>query len=275
MRPLTTAAAPAAIALLEQDPIDNALAGSRLVDITGTRMLSREFSGLFHRGDLTALLWHGISLSVMGEVSQGDLELLAERARRARREYASVVGPSRDVARLWPLVRSSLGRPREFRWTQLMMLADQRPSVAPSDELRFARPEEADLVFPAAVAMFKEEVGTDPTAWDGGRSYRDRVEQLIAERRTAVVRRGDDIVFKADVGAIFGPVAQIHGVWTAPAERGKGLGSAAMARAVQLFQLQHSTPQVTLYVNDFNSAARRAYTQAGFRQVGEFASLLF
>jgi predicted GNAT family acetyltransferase len=34
-------------------------------------------------------------------------------------------------------------------------------------------------------------------------------------------------------------------------------------------------PAVSLYVNDFNAPARRAYERVGFSQVGTFASILF
>jgi uncharacterized protein len=34
-------------------------------------------------------------------------------------------------------------------------------------------------------------------------------------------------------------------------------------------------PGVSLYVNDFNAPARRAYERVGFVQVGSFASILF
>jgi hypothetical protein len=35
------------------------------------------------------------------------------------------------------------------------------------------------------------------------------------------------------------------------------------------------SPVVSLYVNDFNAPARAAYLRAGFREVGEFMSVLF
>ena len=34
-------------------------------------------------------------------------------------------------------------------------------------------------------------------------------------------------------------------------------------------------PTVSLYVNDFNVAARRAYARVGFNEVGRFTSVLF
>src|SRR5690606_4475838 len=133
---------------------------------------------------------------------------------------------------------------------------------------------EEALVLPAAVAMFREEVGVDPLAGDGGRSYRARVAELIRRRRTYIVLEDGQVLFKADVGALFGTVAQIHGVWVHPEARGRGLGRAGMAALVARVRRDHA-PQVSLYVNDFNTPARRAYAASGFHQVGELSTILF
>jgi predicted GNAT family acetyltransferase len=47
-----------------------------------------------------------------------------------------------------------------------------------------------------------------------------------------------------------------------------------MAELVALVRRDHA-PQVSLYVNDFNEPARRAYAASGFRQVGELTTILF
>jgi predicted GNAT family acetyltransferase len=47
-----------------------------------------------------------------------------------------------------------------------------------------------------------------------------------------------------------------------------------MAAVVQQ-SLDSLAPAVTQYVNDFNTAARRAYERVGFRDVGTFMSVLF
>jgi predicted GNAT family acetyltransferase len=47
-----------------------------------------------------------------------------------------------------------------------------------------------------------------------------------------------------------------------------------MAAVVALARREHS-PTVSLYVNDFNAIARRSYETAGFRTVGDFATVLF
>jgi predicted GNAT family acetyltransferase len=39
--------------------------------------------------------------------------------------------------------------------------------------------------------------------------------------------------------------------------------------------LRRVAPSVTLYVNDFNHAARAVYARCGFRQAGTFATVLF
>jgi predicted GNAT family acetyltransferase len=39
--------------------------------------------------------------------------------------------------------------------------------------------------------------------------------------------------------------------------------------------LRRVAPTVSLYVNDYNTPARRVYARCGFREVGSFATVLF
>jgi predicted GNAT family acetyltransferase len=66
----------------------------------------------------------------------------------------------------------------------------------------------------------------------------------------------------------------VQGVWVHPAHRGRGLGSAGTA-AVVTEALRSVAPVVSLYVNDYNLPARRAYRRVGFENVGTFSSVLF
>jgi predicted GNAT family acetyltransferase len=59
-----------------------------------------------------------------------------------------------------------------------------------------------------------------------------------------------------------------------PDLRGRGLSVAGTAAVAELAR-REVAPVVSLYVNDYNTAARRAYARVGFRQVGEFTSVLF
>jgi predicted GNAT family acetyltransferase len=56
--------------------------------------------------------------------------------------------------------------------------------------------------------------------------------------------------------------------------RGHGLSVGGMAAVVQACRASIA-PVVSLYVNDFNVAARRAYERVGFRDVDTFMSVLF
>jgi uncharacterized protein len=82
------------------------------------------------------------------------------------------------------------------------------------------------------------------------------------------------VLFKAEIGAATAAVSQVQGVWVHPTLRGRGLGTAGMASVVELAR-REVAPVVSLYVNDYNTAARRSYEKVGFAQVGTFASVLF
>jgi ribosomal protein S18 acetylase RimI-like enzyme len=258
------------------DPLTNALAGARLREAARSAAVLQEFSLAGDETRPDGVLWHGVNVSPLSATGLALGEFGRHLAARSRRA-SSVVGDRAAVEMLWQSLAATWGSDvREYRWSQPLLVADDLADLPelPPVPLRPAVAGEEALVFPAAVAMFREEVGIDPLQGDGGRSYRSRVEELIRHRRTYVVIEDGQVQFKADVGALFGPVAQVHGVWVRPDQRGKGLGRAAMAQLARQVQRDHA-PQVSLYVNDFNEPARRAYAAAGFRQVGELTTILF
>jgi uncharacterized protein len=65
----------------------------------------------------------------------------------------------------------------------------------------------------------------------------------------------------------------VQGVWTPPALRGHGYATRALAATTR--RLLATTPTVSLYVNDFNTAAIALYDRIGFTRVGELATYLF
>ncbi|UEJ83720.1 GNAT family N-acetyltransferase [Brachybacterium halotolerans subsp. kimchii] len=257
------------------DPLVNALPGARLVDIRHSLSVGQEFSVAGEERRTDGLLWHGVNVSPVS-ASPRAIGLFAEHLAARPRRCSSIVGERSAVTSLWAQLAPVWGRQiREQRWSQPLLEATAEPSrpLPPSGLRRAVRGEE-EIVFPAAVSMFREEVGTDPLAHDGGRGYRSRVRDLITLGRTYVVVRDGRVLFKADVGAVLGPVAQIHGVWVDPERRGEGIGRAAMHDLVGLVARDHA-PRVSLYVNDFNEPARRAYAAAGFTQRGELTTILF
>jgi len=190
------------------------------------------------------------------------------------RTCSSIVGEADAVLPLWERLARPWGPARDVRDNQPLLAASREASVAPDPGVRRVRPKELDLLYPAAVAMYTEEVGVPPTAADGDGTYRERVRDLVRAGRAYARFHDGRVVFKAEVAVVTRHTAQVQGVWVAPEWRGRGLAVPGMA-AVMRDVLTRVAPSVSLYVNDFNVAAKRTYTRCGFRQVGTFATVLF
>jgi predicted GNAT family acetyltransferase len=258
-------------ALLERDPVAACMVAAR-VEVAGLDpwRLGGELWAVGARMD--GLCFSGANLvPLRGERSA--LRSFADRARRHGRGCSSLVGRAELVMPLWEELSGHWAPAREIRPDQpLMALAGQ--AVVPSDPyVRPVRPEELDIYLPAAVAMFTEEVGVDPRLGDGGAGYRSRVAELIAAGRAFARFEGDQVVFKAEVGALSSQVGQIQGVWVHPERRGHGLGTAGTAAVVERLAAMNRVS--SLYVNAFNHVAKAAYDRIGFTQIASFATVLF
>ena len=121
--------------------------------------------------------------------------------------------------------------------------------------------------------MFTEEVGVSPLGHDAA-AYQARVHDLVATGRAYARIEDGRVVFKAEIGAVTRDACQVQGVWVAPDRRGEGLAAPGTAAVVALAQAEHA-PAVTLYVNDYNQVARRAYARVGFSEVATFTTVLF
>jgi hypothetical protein len=175
---------------------------------------------------------------------------------------------------MWELLLPAWGAPRDVREDQPLLALSGLPLVKGDARVRLVEPDELDVLLPAAVAMYTEEIGFSPEGADGGALYRARVAELIAERRAFAIIEDGQVLFKAEVGAATRAVCQIQGVWVDPSLRGLGLGIAGTAAVVNMAR-QDIAPVVSLYVNGHNEPARRAYDRIGFTRVGTFASILF
>jgi predicted GNAT family acetyltransferase len=262
------------LSLLDRDPVADVFVASRIeaVGLDGWR-LGAEVWGYGERGRLEAACYAGANL-VPVQAGPEAVRAFAERARRQGRRCSSIVGPAEPVLGLWRLLEPHWGRAREVRACQPLLALDGPPQVAGDPDVRLVRPEEIDLLMPACIAMFTEEVGVSPLVGDGGAMYRARVAELVAAGRAFARFDGGAVVFKAEVGAATRAVGQVQGVWVHPDLRGRGVGTAGMAAVVEAARASIA-PVISLYVNDFNVSARRSYEKVGFRRVGEFASILF
>ncbi|MEV0783004.1 GNAT family N-acetyltransferase [Streptomyces sp. NPDC050423] len=265
----------AALAVLESEPVANAFVTSR-VQIAGLDpwRLGGEMWGWYADGRLRSLCYSGANLVPICATPEA-VRAFADRARRAGRRCSSIVGPAERTAQLWRLLEPGWGPAREVRANQPLMVAESPAAdVAPDPQVRRVRKDEMDVLMPACVAMFTEEVGISPLAGDGGLLYQARVAELVATGRSFARIQDGKVVFKAEIGATTSQACQIQGVWVAPEFRGRGYSETGMA-AVLRHALTEVAPIVSLYVNDYNTPARRSYSRIGFREVGAFMSVLF
>jgi predicted GNAT family acetyltransferase len=268
---------PAVRELLATDPVAACMLAGRIeTHGTATATLGAPLWGLSTGGRLDAVCLAGANLIPFARpgVERAAASAFADRARRAGRRCSTIVGPAASVLPLWELLEPSWGPAREVRARQPLMAIEGPPTVAPEPAVRPVRPAELDLLFPAAIAMFTEEVGVSPLRVDGGAGYRARVSDLVRAGLSLAWIADGEVLFKADVGAVSRAACQVQGVWVSPQHRGQGIGQRGTAAVVE-YARAAIAPVVSLYVNDYNAAARAAYQRVGFTQVGTFASVLF
>jgi uncharacterized protein len=276
-RVLDEADEPSVRRLLATDPVAACVIAGR-VEAAGTaaRALGAPLWGFGSGRSLEAVCLAGANLIpfALPGAERAAAAAFAERARRAGRRCSTIVGPASAVDPLWELLAPSWGPARDHRPRQPLMAMEGPPAVTPEPRVRPVRPAELEVLLPAAVAMFTEEVGVSPLRVDGGAGYRARVADLVRAGQSLAWIEDGTVVFKAEIGAVSRTVCQIQGVWVDPTHRGRGIGTAGTAAVVE-YARTAIAPVVSLYVNDYNAAARAAYARVGFREVGHFASVLF
>jgi len=260
--------------LCDRDPVVNVFVSSRVHEAgLDPVRLGGQMWGFAPGGKLSSACYAGANLVPVG-ATPAAVTAFAGRARLQGRRCSSIVGPAEAVGQMWELLRPYWGRPREIREAQPVMAISGPSRMAPDPHLRRVRPTELDVLLPASVAMFTEEVGVSPLGPDGGAAYRARVAELIGLGRAFARIEDGRVMFKAEIGAVTPHTCQVQGVWVRPELRGQGLAVAGMAAVVQE-ALRTIAPVVSLYVNDFNAPARAVYRKVGFTELATLTSILF
>jgi hypothetical protein len=260
--------------LIARDPVAHCFVDARVrAGGADPWRLGADVWGYFADGDLQSLLHYGAN-TVPVETTPASRASFADRLRTVPRRCSSFVGPAAEVLDLWRLLEPAWGPAREVRSNQ-PLLAMGADSPRPADDgVRRVDITEIDILLPACIDMFTSEVGVSPVAGGSGPGYRSRIAELIRSGRAFARIDDGRVVFKAEVGTATDGVCQVQGVWVAPELRGRGLAEPGMAAVVALAR-ESIAPTVSLYVNDFNTSARKTYAAVGFEQVGTFATVLF
>ncbi|MFT3877656.1 MAG: GNAT family N-acetyltransferase [Propioniciclava sp.] len=259
--------------LLDADPVQHCFVASRVeagVLRTGT---PGELWGYPAKAP-TSLLHVGANLVT---VNADDEALDAFAADIGRwRSFVAIVGPSAHALGLWRRLSerwpATYAGARLVRPRQLLMACATPSPAEPDPRVALATPAVYESYLRGAVAMYREELEEDPLNSNPA-GYRHYVSTLIVGARAFAIVENDEVIFKADLGAMSAKVAQVQGVWVTPRLRGRGLSIPAMAAVTNAVVGQGRV--ASLYVNDFNTPAVACYQRCGYEVVGELASVLF
>ena len=264
-------------ALVADDPVRHCFVAARLGESSGSwSRIGADFWGYFDTDTpprLSSALFLGANLVPVGTDARARAAF-ADRLRLTGRRGSSIVGPADEVLDLWRLLEASWGPAREVRDRQPLLSISSAPAAPADPSVRLVREDELDILVPACVAMFTEEVGVSPVSGGAGAAYRARIAELVRSGRAYARIEDGRVIFKAEIGAATAQACQVQGVWVDPRSRGRRLSVGGMAAVVELAR-RDCAPRVSLYVNDFNVAARRCYASVGFAEVGTFATVLF
>lgn len=272
VRPLVREDLPAVRALVDADPVAHVFLDSRLRSADPWR-IGGDVLVYERDGAVRSAVYVGANLVPLATDAASRLAF-AQRLGGQPRRCSSMVGHAEEILDIWRWLEPRWGAAREVRESQPLMSIDTAPLVSPDPRVRNVEHHELDVLLPACIDMFTEEIGVSPVAGGAASGYRARVAEIVAARRAFAIVDDDGIVFKAEVGLVSAHACQVQGVWVRPALRGRGVAAPAMAAVVEMAR-ERIAPVVSLYVNGFNTPARKAYMRVGFRQTATFATVLF
>jgi len=236
-----------------------------------------------YRGRTLCFLSRDPDGAVDGVCYFGAQFILATESDSALRDFAElarvmpparmIVGPRESIQRWWERMQSWHRAPRAVRPHQPVCAVTRATLRGSRDDAGVARASAAEIdeIARESAAMIEHETGIDPNA--ASREFRERTAQTIRAGWWWRWRVEGSLRFQCSIGAQIDVTAQLQGVWTPPAQRGKGYATRALGATCDY--LLDELPSLCLYVNDFNTPAIALYERLGFETVGAFMTLLF
>lgn len=137
-------------------------------------------------------------------------------------------------------------------------------------EIRNATADELEQVAEAQAEVALIESGVCPLERDR-EGFLARVLRRIEQGRVFVVVEDGKLLFKADIIAETDDCIYLEGVYVAPEDRGRGIGSSCLARLnLQLFERAQN---ICLLSNVDHVGAHKSFTKAGFRNTDQCLTL--
>jgi ribosomal protein S18 acetylase RimI-like enzyme len=274
---LTPADLVEAFAFLDHDPILNVYMLALLLRDSFGRAQD-EYWAARRDGRLAGLLYLGVPSGAVLPVGE-DLEALQrlgdlarERVERLPRRF-QVVGARGAVGPfIERFARSGLVPRLDRAQIYMSLMPEQLRPFDRLPELRPAVPADFEMIHESGALLRAEELEEDPRSVDPA-AYRRRAEEECRDGYTVVWMADDALRFRASVSALTADAAQVSGVYTPVAQRGRGYAKRGMSElCTRLFARSRG---VCLFVNDFNAPAIAAYRHIGFVDHAPWRSLFY
>jgi predicted GNAT family acetyltransferase len=206
------------------------------------------------------------------DVTETAIAVIAERILTRMLPVRAIISPAHLVEMLWTQLRTRLDPPTVVRMNQPVYAIRGRLDYPDLKESRYTTMRDLEALVPACAAMHREEVGIDPLDRDAA-GYRERVRELIEQKRSVIRVVDGAIAAKCEYSAITNETVQLMGVWTNPRFRRRGYAHALLREVCGHCARQGKT--VTLFVNDFNLPAIALYEELGFQRIGMNRALIW
>ena len=190
---------------------------------------------------------------------------------RERPTARMIVGPRHITNHFWARLKNWYRPPTLVRNSQPVYALDHAPAGVDDAQVRRGRSSDLEMIAAHSAEMMIGELGYDPR--QHRTNFLQGVSRLIERGWWWVWIENGELLFQCNVGSKTSRTAQIQGVWTPPAQRGRGFATRGFRAVCR--RLLGEVPSLSLYVNDFNLPAIALYERIGFERVGEFATFLF
>jgi hypothetical protein len=159
------------------------------------------------------------------------------------------------------LVRSLCpGKPRLSKNYRLFSVSADDLGPFTNPLLRLAREEDLPRLMPLALGAVRDIYDRDALAEDP--HFEERVAQRVRAKRTYVLEENGELVFKVDIGSRSQFGAELEGLYTVPAQRGKGHATLCLGQISRF--LLSSLPRLTLRVEEKDESLARIARKVGY-----------
>jgi uncharacterized protein len=202
--------------------------------------------------------------------SENALKALALAARASEVPLHLIMSDGNAAETFWNYLGNGFELPRLTCTEVLFEISFPFPVPQCDREIRAARLSELGQIAEAQAQIAFQECGVDPLLKDR-EGFLKRVARRIEQGRIFVVVENGDLVFKADIIAETADVIYLEGIYVAPGQRGKGVGSSCLAKLSM--ELLNRVQHISLLSNVTFTDSHRAYQKAGYRKTGSCVSV--